>query len=145
VGTRDLSRHARAVVATALCIVLCSCGRLMSFPEATYQLSSGCRLPKWLELSKNVHRRDVSVSADAYADRIVFKALDRQGEEVASKTAIRRNRFPTEVTGSDNIRRSYEVAMADGLNDAFVIEYKTGGVYFCMVDDPLTLKSLRID
>lgn len=108
---------------------------MSSFPEATYQLSSGCRLPTWLDLPKDVKRSSVNVSADVYADRIVFKVFDREGEEIASKTAIRGRRFPVEVIGPDKIHRSYERATADGISDAFVIEYKTGGVYFCMVDD----------
>ena len=139
------ARAARAwPFAAALCIMLCACDRLMSsFPEATYQLSSGCRLPKWLDLPKDVHRVNVNVSADAYVDRIVFKIFDRQGEKVASKAAIRESRFPVEVTGPDNIRRSYEMVTADDVSDTFVIEYKTGGVYFCMVDDPSILNSPR--
>jgi len=131
-----------SIVASVMGLASCGYG---FFPEASFPLATGCRIPKWFQLPPGSTNTGMSVRMDAYLGEFVFTLSDRNGKKVATVTAGRRGRYPTELTDQAGHRVSYEIAYVGSAVEALAIEYRAGSVpSFCTVDDPSILKSLGL-
>ena len=136
---RDL---VRALLGASV-LALTSCGYGL-FPEASFPLAAGCRLPRWFQLPEGVSRTSVTLQMDAYLPQFVFTLSNMRGEKIATVTGKRKGNYPISLTDQAGHRASYEVIYVGSLGEAIVYKYGDAGPSFCPVDDPYILKALGL-
>lgn len=119
--------------------------------EASFNLSSESRLPKWFELPDGVSRDEVSVTMDYYTypgERVAVFKLFQNKKLFASKevSGTLRGSHPLQLknppTGFPRHYPSYEVITVSGIND--IVEHRKMEPVFYMTDDPSIWKEFGV-
>jgi hypothetical protein len=120
------------------------------FPEATFELASESRLPKWITLPPGVTRADVSLTMSYYVmpwgRRSTFILQDRGGKIRTKVYGKMRGLGPDYLkhppSGFPPGYPSYTVITVNGITD--VIEHRKPEPIFYVTDDPGVWKELGV-
>lgn len=120
------------------------------FPEATFELASESRLPKWITLPPGLTRADASVTMSYYTmpwgSSAIFMLKDTKGQI--------RTKVNGKVKGSEpfQLKRppngfppgypAYEVITVNGITE--IIEHRKPEPIFYITDDPAVWKELGV-
>ncbi len=121
------------------------------FPESTFELASGSRLPKWITLPPGLTRADVSITMSYYikpwGSSAIFMLKD-------TKRQIR-TKVHGKVKGSEPLQLkhpppgfppgypAYEIITVNGITD--IIEHRKMEPIFYITDDPAVWKELGVE
>jgi hypothetical protein len=111
------------------------------FPEATFQLASDSRLPKWITLPPRVKRQHVELTMSYYSkpwgDNASFTLRD--GEHVIQKVNGKLVcTHPFSLNGSESDYPGYEAVVVNGTTE--LMEHKRMEPVFSVTDDPAVWK-----
>jgi hypothetical protein len=128
--------------AAASAFLLSGCGM---FPEATFQLSSDSRLPRWFALPAGLARSQVTVQMDYYVPpwgrKATFTMLGPDRRVLGKVTASLSGNSPATSVGQPTLAYpSYEVVEVSGVVD--IVEHRRMEPLFWMTDDAGVWKSL---
>ena len=123
--------------------------------EASFELASDSRLPKWLDSPEEVDRNDLRVTMDYYSTfsggEYVFKFYDRNKflkiQKISLSTeeqpSIRTRELRSPPEGYPKGYPAYNVVTVFGMTD--IIERRKMEPVFYMTDDPAVWKELGVD
>ena len=120
------------------------------FPEATFELASASRLPKWITLPPGLTRADVSIMMSYYVwpwgGSAIFLVRDKQGRILQKIHAKVRGLGPNKLKhpppGFPPGYPAYEVISANGITE--IIEHRKMEPIFYITDDPAVWKELGV-
>jgi hypothetical protein len=122
--------------------------------EASFELASESRLPKWLDKPEGVSRSDLKVTMDYYSTfsggEYVFKFYDKNRllstEKIKLTTkeesVIRTQQLKNPPEGSPKNYPVYNVVTVNGISD--IVERRKMEPVFYMTDDPAIWKELDV-
>lgn len=115
------------------------------FPEATFELASDSRLPKWVTLPPELTRANASLTMNYYAvpwRSAQFILRDKNGHLLKKENGTMRCRAPFELKdppqGSPSGYPAYEAITVHGITE--IIEHKKMEPIFYVTDDPAVWK-----
>jgi hypothetical protein len=115
------------------------------FPEATFELASDSRLPKWVTLPPGVTRANASLTMNYYFAlwrRAQFILQDKNGRTLRKESGKMRCRAPFELEnppqGFPPGYPMYEAIAVNGITE--IIEHKKMEPIFYVTDDPAVWK-----
>lgn len=116
--------------------------------EASFDLSSESRLPKWFELPKGLERSEVTVSLTTYivpTEKSVFVFKTRNGDVLSEVVAHRLGGYlyPKELDSSVNGYPSYEILVHEDVID--VIEHRKMEPFFFVSDEDAVWSELGLE
>jgi hypothetical protein len=133
--------------------LLVSCFAMIGCIEASFQLASESRLPRWITVPPELTRADVSVRMDYHTPdgqgrSAVFIAKDKNGRILTKVTGKLRGLYPIFLNGplKANHRMQYpiyEVITVNGITE--IIEHRKAEPIFYVTDDPDVRKELLGD
>lgn len=107
------------------------------FPEATFNLAPGSRLPKWVALPQGYTRADVSLTMSYYIKPwsidATFTLQNAKGQTITTTDGKVRCDEPFQLQNSSDYP-SYEVVTVHGVTE--IIEHKKMEPIFYITDDP---------
>jgi hypothetical protein len=120
------------------------------FPEATFELASDSRLPKWITLPPGLTRTDVSITMSYYITpwgrSATFILQDTKGK---IRTKVYGKMLGLEPfylkhppQGFPPGYPAYEVITVNGITD--IVEFRKPEPIFYITDDPAVWKELRV-
>jgi hypothetical protein len=120
------------------------------FPEATFELASESRLPKWITLPPGLTRSDVSITMNYYSmpwgGRATFILQDTKRQirtKVHGKTrGLGSNQLKHPPPGFPPGYPAYEVITVNGITE--IIEHRKLEPIFYITDDPAVWKELGV-
>ena len=136
------------VIVVAVAMVISAMVGCEYFPEATFQLASESRLPKWITLPPGLTRADVSITMSYYivplGGRSVFVLQDTKGktlEKVYGETKcgvfLRKNHPPGFPVGYP----AYQEVVVNGTKE--LIEHRKMEPVFYLTDDTAVWNEFR--
>ena len=132
-------------LATSMFLVGCS-----FFPEASFELASQSRLPKWFVLPPGLSRTDVTVTMDYYAKAsertATFIMRDKKKQKIAQADGTlqgeKSHNLKNPTAGFPSGYPSFEIVTVNGVTE--VIEHRRMEPFFYITDDPAVLTELGI-
>jgi hypothetical protein len=120
------------------------------FPEATFELASESRLPKWVSLPPGLTRADVSLTMSYYimpwGRSAIFILQDKKGKTRTRVYGKMKGLEPLELKhpppGFPPRYPFYEVITVSGITD--IIEHRKMEPIFYVTDDPAVWKELGV-
>jgi hypothetical protein len=120
------------------------------FPEATFELASESRLPKWITLPPGLTRADVSITMSYYVkpwgSSATFVLRDTKGQIRTKVHGKMKGSEPFQLKhppqGFPPGYPAYEVITVDGT--AEIIEHRKPEPIFYITDDPAVWKELGL-
>lgn len=128
-----------ALFFVAMSMLLGGCG---FFPEASFELASESRLPKWFVLPPGLSRTDVKVTMDYYSKAsgrtATFILLDEKKQKIAEADGIlqgeKSHSLKNPAAGFPSGYPSYEIVTVNGITE--VIEHRRMEPFFYITDNP---------
>jgi hypothetical protein len=119
-------------------------------PEATFELASESRLPKWITLPPGLTRADVSITMNYYdmpwGRSATFILQDTKGKIRTKENGKLRGSGPNQLKhpppGFPPSYPAYEVITVNGITD--IIEHRKMEPIFYVTDDPAIWKELGV-
>jgi len=126
---------------------LVACG---FFPEATFDLSPDCRLPRWFKVPDGMSRRDLTVTMSYFVKptgrTATFDLYDSHRNKLAQVSGALHGKEPVRLRGgasdSSHGYPTYEVITVEGTTD--VIEHRGMEPIFYLNDDSSVWKELGV-
>jgi hypothetical protein len=120
------------------------------FPEATFELASESRLPKWITLPPGLTRADVSITMSYYITpwgrRATFILQDKTKQTLTKLYGKESGSEPFQLKhppqGFPPGYPAYEVITVKGITD--VVEHRKMEPIFYVTDDPAIWKELGV-
>jgi hypothetical protein len=120
------------------------------FPEASFELASESRLPKWITLPPGLTRADVSITISYYVmpwgRSATFVLRDTKGQIRTKVNGKMRGLGPNQLkhppSGFPPGYPSYEVVTVNGITE--IIEHRKQEPMFYITDDPAVWKELGV-
>jgi hypothetical protein len=120
------------------------------FPEATFELASESRLPKWITLPPGLIRTDVSITMSYYTmtwgRSAIFILRDKKGQVLTKVYGKMKGSEPLYLKhppqGFSPGYPAYEVITVNGITD--IIEHRKMEPIFYVTDDPAVWKELGV-
>jgi hypothetical protein len=120
------------------------------FPEATFELASESRLPKWIALPPGLARADVSVTMSYYTTpwsrSAIFILKDTKGKIRTKVDGKMKGSEPFQLKqpphGFPPGYPAYEVITVNGITE--IIEHRKMEPIFYITDDPAIWKELGV-
>ncbi len=120
------------------------------FPEATFELASESRLPKWIALPRGLTRADVSIKMNYYVKpwgrSATFILQDTKGQVRTEVDGKLKGSEPLQLrhppAGFPPGYPSYEVITVNGITE--IIEHRKMEPVFYITDDPAVSKELGV-
>jgi len=139
--------------AALLCLVLTVLGSAIGcewFPEATFELASESRLPKWITLPSGLTRADVSITMSYYimlwGRSATFILKDKKGQVLTKVNGKMKGSEPFYLkhppSGFPPGYPSYSVITVSGITE--IIEHRKPEPIFYITDDPAVWKELGV-
>jgi len=128
---------------------------LMGCLEASFELASESRLPKWLDVPEGVDRSDLKVTMDYYSTfrggEYIFKFYDKNKFLKIQKISLTTKEQPTVRTkelrkppaGFPKSYPAYNVVTINGVTD--IVERRKMEPVFYMTDDPAVWEELGVE
>jgi hypothetical protein len=118
------------------------------FPEATFELASESRLPKWISLPPGLTRADVTITMSYYimpwGSSARFTLRDKKGKVLTKVSGKVKGSEPFQLKhpppGFPPGYPSYEVITINGITE--IIEHRKMEPVFYITDDPAVWKEL---
>lgn len=132
-------------------LMIITVASLLGCVEASFNLASNSRLPKWFEPPEGMSRKDLYVKMDyliGFSSReAVFRLYDKNKYFCIKKvTGLSRGNHPLKLmnqpTGFPKNRPSYEVITVNGVAD--IIEHRSLDPIFYVTDDPAIWKEFGV-
>jgi len=131
-----------AVAILASTIIIKGCEM---FPESTFQLASGSRLPKWITLPPGLTRSDVSITMSYYtwpsAGFVLQDAKGQTLEKVDGRVKCSDFQLKNPPQGFPPGYPAYAEIVVKGTTE--MIEHRKMGPVFYITDDPAVWKEYR--
>jgi hypothetical protein len=125
-----------------LCVLASSSSMLLGceyFPEATFNVASSSRLPKWITLPPNMSREDVRLTMSYYAlpwgNDVLYELLGPKKEVIER---VHGKEVCQELLGPANKYPSYVAVNVNGITE--VMEHAKMEPVFYVTDDRAILK-----
>jgi hypothetical protein len=120
------------------------------FPEATFELASESRLPKWITLPSGLTRADVSITMSCYimlwGRSATFILKDKKGQVLTKVNGKMKGSEPFYLkhppSGFPPGYPSYSVITVNGITE--IIEHRKMEPIFYVTDDPAIWKELGV-
>jgi hypothetical protein len=120
------------------------------FPEATFELASESRLPKWITLPSGLTRADVSITMSYYimlwGRSATFILKDKKGQVLTKVNGKMKGSEPFYLkhppSGFPPGYPSYSVITVNGITE--IIEHRKMEPIFYVTDDPAIWKELGV-
>ena len=120
------------------------------FPEATFDLSGGSRIPMWFTLPDNKSRSDVKIKMSYYVKpsgrTATFTLTNKENKRLDRVEGTLRGLKPIELkdppSGFPSGYPSYEVITVNGITE--VIEHRKGEPIFYINEDPKILEEFEV-
>jgi hypothetical protein len=143
-GNERLTRNVFLLFLALACLATTNCE---VFPESSFELAPGSRLPKWFDVPPGMSRKDVSVTMSYYLGRkVTFVLLDPNRKEIANVVGSVRGLEPLVPKGLENRpvteRPGYEVITVSGVTE--LIEHRRIEPIFYISDDPTLKKEFGV-
>ncbi len=142
-------RTGKQMLVAVLCI---SCCAMIGCVEASLQLASESRLPKWITIPPGLTRADVSVTMNDMnrggGRGTEFITKDKNGRVLAKTRGALRGLHPIHLNGPLKVDHRYqyplyEVVTVNGVTE--IVEQKKPEPLFYVSDDPAVRKELLGD
>lgn len=141
-------RDFRWMLATILCLLISACEY---FPESSFKLSEGSRLPNWVSIPAGMSRSEITVTLSYFSKpwgrSCTLVVEGPQKEQLVKLSGKVYGNGPMKVKSSTSDTSSdypsYELITIN--NVAEVIEHRRQEPIFYVTDDPAVLKALEME